>query len=231
MSVTHLRCISLAPGTHHPAIQRGDVVGPLDLVDPGFDLAGFLRVLSTRHLDAGLQFSKRDRRNHQLSLHAVLHPGQDTRRWANPAQLGDDVRVDQVHGSPQAGWPAPAKLPTAMLDLEPRTGRQQQLLQRRRLALAALPLSHGNEHRGLDPPPGDHLWTLLKTCLDELAEAGLRLLQLPVRRGGLHAVPRQEAEPRPAMTENGRYVVYALGWIAGRIGRYLVSKESNSSLR
>ena len=123
-----------------------------------------------------------DGREVEILVGGLLQPRHDGAVRPRPAQLRNDVRIEEVHerslerrGCP----PAPASA-RRYRDLGSRRRGEQQILEsgpRRLLQLP--PLLDRHQHRRLHSSPGDDLGSLREARLQQLAEARFRVLHRP----------------------------------------------------
>ena len=64
----------------------------------GLNLVGFLDILLTRDFDAGLDLPDGHSRKMQSLIRSILNPSHHALMWLGFTQLGNHVRVQQVHG-------------------------------------------------------------------------------------------------------------------------------------
>ena len=97
------------------------------------------------------------------------------------AQLGDDIRVEEIHGSVYCSWrPAPRVSSLREAQSTSSLRSEKQRLQTRACSLMqAAPLLHRYEYRRLYGPQRYDLRPFRETCFEKLAEAGFRILNRP----------------------------------------------------
>ena len=84
--VVRLPVHQLGPGTKGAPVERQDIPRLLDLVDPGLDLGGLVRVLFAGDLDAGLELAQGD-----------------AERWRSPSAIPPEPREDGAVGPGPCG--------------------------------------------------------------------------------------------------------------------------------
>jgi hypothetical protein len=88
----------LSPSPENVRVRWNDVVRLRNAVQASLDFVGLHSILLPRDLDAGLYVSDRHCREMQSFVRGILNPGHHALTRLRLAELGHDVRVQQVHG-------------------------------------------------------------------------------------------------------------------------------------
>lgn len=97
----------LCPTTEDWGVCRENAVALRNAVEPSLDLCGLRCVLFSRNFYSRLYFANGDGGNVQRLLRCGLDPSDDTLVGFELAQLGNNIRLEQIH---------PVSLPFEMFD-------------------------------------------------------------------------------------------------------------------